>query len=119
MAIRALVAYAQLANEHQVPPPPTSALTGYFSITAKFMSIMRMRLSTVIMPAIPVLCEQSLARLGAEVTGIDPSPENVAVASAHAQGDPLTRSIRYKAATAEELKARGGCATAGVFVGCC
>lgn len=51
--------------------------------------------------------EQSLARLGAEVVGVDPSPENVAVASAHARGDPLTRSVRYEAATAEELEARG------------
>lgn len=52
-------------------------------------------------------CGQSLARLGAEVVGVDPSPENVAVASAHARGDPLTRAIRYEAATAEELEARG------------
>lgn len=51
--------------------------------------------------------EQSLSRLGAEVVGIDPSPENVAVASAHAQGDPMTRAIRYEAVTAEELEARG------------
>lgn len=50
---------------------------------------------------------QSLARLGAEVTGIDPSHENVAVASAHSLGDPLTRGIKYEAATAEELEARG------------
>lgn len=50
---------------------------------------------------------QSLARLGAEVTGIDPSSENVAVASLHAQGDPLTRGIRYEAATAEHLDAQG------------
>lgn len=48
-----------------------------------------------------------MARLGAEVTGIDPSSENVAVASSHAQGDPLTRGIRYEAATAEHLDARG------------
>lgn len=41
------------------------------------------------------------------MTGIDPSSENVAVASAHAQGDPLTRGIRYEAKTAEELEARG------------
>lgn len=51
--------------------------------------------------------KQSLARLGAEVMGVDPSPENVAVASAHAQGDPLTRTIRYEATTAEELENQG------------
>lgn len=55
----------------------------------------------------PLHCGQSLARLGAEVVGVDPSPENVAVASAHAKGDPLTRTIRYEATTAEELEARG------------
>ncbi|CAM9866364.1 unnamed protein product [Ectocarpus sp. 8 AP-2014] len=38
--------------------------------------------------------------------GVDPSPENVAVASAHAQGDPQTRTIRYEATTAEELENR-------------
>lgn len=53
------------------------------------------------------LLSESLARLGAEVTGIDPSHENVAVASAHSLGDPLTRGIKYEAATAEELEARG------------
>lgn len=55
----------------------------------------------------PSHVEKSLARLGAEVVGVDPSPENVAVASAHAQGDPLTRTIRYEATTAEELETQG------------
>lgn len=50
---------------------------------------------------------QSLARLGADVTGIDPSPENVAIAKAHSKGDPLTRNIKYEAVTAEELEVRG------------
>lgn len=53
------------------------------------------------------LASQSLARLGAEVTGIDPSAENVAVASGHSKGDPLTRGIKYEALTATELEARG------------
>eukprot|EP00752_Nemacystus_decipiens_P009331 g8339.t1 len=53
------------------------------------------------------LLSESLARLGAKVFGVDPSPENVAVASAHAKGDPLTRTIRYEATTAEELESRG------------
>ncbi|CAB1102353.1 unnamed protein product [Ectocarpus sp. CCAP 1310/34] len=53
------------------------------------------------------LLSESLARLGAEVIGVDPSPENVAVASAHAQGDSLTRTIRYEATTAKELENRG------------
>jgi 2-polyprenyl-6-hydroxyphenyl methylase / 3-demethylubiquinone-9 3-methyltransferase len=53
------------------------------------------------------LLSESLARLGGQVTGVDPSVENVAVAAQHAQGDPLTRSIVYEAATAEELVERG------------
>jgi 2-polyprenyl-6-hydroxyphenyl methylase / 3-demethylubiquinone-9 3-methyltransferase len=53
------------------------------------------------------LLSESLARLGGQVTGIDPSAENVAVAAQHAQGDPLTRSIAYEATTAEELVERG------------
>ncbi len=51
-----------------------------------------------------LLCEP-LARLGGEVTGIDPAPENVAAAAAHAarMGLPVT----YQAATAEELAGAG------------
>lgn len=41
-----------------------------------------------------LLCEP-LARLGADVTGVDASPENVGVASAHAEGAGL--DIRYMA----------------------
>ena len=47
-----------------------------------------------------LLCEP-LARLGAEVTGVDASPENVAVAAAHAQGSDL--AVRYFAGELEEL----------------
>lgn len=62
---------------------------------------------SAVRPSPSVHCGQSLARLGAEVVGVDPSPENVAVASAHAKVDPLTRTIRYEATTAEELETRG------------
>jgi 2-polyprenyl-6-hydroxyphenyl methylase / 3-demethylubiquinone-9 3-methyltransferase len=41
-----------------------------------------------------LLCEP-LARLGAEVTGVDAAPENVAAAAIHAQGSGL--GIRYRA----------------------
>ncbi len=54
-----------------------------------------------------LLCE-SLARLGADVLGVDPCPENVDVARSHACGDPLTRGIRYEAITAENLASRDG-----------
>ncbi|KAG5190554.1 S-adenosyl-L-methionine-dependent methyltransferase [Tribonema minus] len=53
------------------------------------------------------LLSESLARLGGNVKGIDPSPENVAVAAEHALGDPLTRGIAYEAAAAEDLVDRG------------
>ena len=47
------------------------------------------------------LVGEPLARLGAEVTGIDPAPENIAAAKAHAEGARL--DIAYRATTAEEL----------------
>ncbi|MEO8722098.1 MAG: bifunctional 2-polyprenyl-6-hydroxyphenol methylase/3-demethylubiquinol 3-O-methyltransferase UbiG [Sphingobium sp.] len=49
-----------------------------------------------------LLCEP-LARLGAEVTGIDAAAENIAVASAHAAGQGLT--IDYHAVGVEALEA--------------
>ena len=51
-----------------------------------------------------LVCEP-LARLGAEVTGIDPAPENIAAAKAHAEGARL--DITYRTTTAEELAASG------------
>jgi 2-polyprenyl-6-hydroxyphenyl methylase/3-demethylubiquinone-9 3-methyltransferase len=51
-----------------------------------------------------VLCEP-LARLGAQVTGLDPAPTNVSVASAHAQAGGL--SIDYRQQTIEALVAEG------------
>jgi 2-polyprenyl-6-hydroxyphenyl methylase / 3-demethylubiquinone-9 3-methyltransferase len=51
-----------------------------------------------------LVCEP-LARLGADVTGIDPAAENVEAAKAHAAAAGL--DIAYEAATAEELAARG------------
>lgn len=41
--------------------------------------------------------------LGAEVTGLDPSPANIDVARRHAAVDPLTQNIRYEAAAVEEF----------------
>jgi 2-polyprenyl-6-hydroxyphenyl methylase/3-demethylubiquinone-9 3-methyltransferase len=51
------------------------------------------------------LVAEPLARLGASVTGIDPAPENIAAAKAHAEGVRLT--IDYRATTAEALAASG------------
>jgi 2-polyprenyl-6-hydroxyphenyl methylase / 3-demethylubiquinone-9 3-methyltransferase len=51
-----------------------------------------------------LLCEP-LARLGGEVTGIDPAPENVGAAAAHAAA--MGVPVAYRAATVEELAAAG------------
>ena len=51
-----------------------------------------------------LVCEP-LARLGAQVTGIDPAPEAVKAAKAHAEAGGL--AIDYRAATAEEIAAGG------------
>jgi len=54
------------------------------------------------------LLSESLARLGAQVTAIDPSPDLVAVAQAHARetGDPRLEKIDYQGGTSvEELAA--------------
>ena len=51
------------------------------------------------------LMSEPLARLGARVTGIDPGPENVAIAREHASAQGL--EIDYRATTAESLLAAG------------
>ncbi len=51
------------------------------------------------------LVAEPMARLGAEVTGIDPSEKNIATASSHAAAMGL--DITYRAATAERLAAEG------------
>lgn len=48
---------------------------------------------------------EPLARLGAQVTGLDPAPTNIAVASAHAQQSGVT--IDYRQETIEALVAEG------------
>ena len=45
------------------------------------------------------LLSESLARLGANMTSIDPAPENIKVASSHSRHDPLTATINYKQST--------------------
>lgn len=51
-----------------------------------------------------LLCEP-MARLGAEIVGVDPSETNINVASLHAEQSGL--SIDYRATTAEALSAAG------------
>ena len=56
------------------------------------------------------LLSESLARLGAKVTAIDPSPELVAEAHRHAQLDPRTASIDYRGGwTVEQLALEESC----------
>ena len=51
------------------------------------------------------LLSEPLARLGAAVTGIDPAPNNIAVATRHAQA--LDVEVDYRVETAETLVAAG------------
>ena len=50
---------------------------------------------------------ESLARLGARVTAIDPSEENIRVAESHKAMDSPTSSIAYKNCTIEEMASSG------------
>jgi 2-polyprenyl-6-hydroxyphenyl methylase/3-demethylubiquinone-9 3-methyltransferase len=47
------------------------------------------------------ILSEPLARLGAQMVGVDPSEENIAIAGAHAEEGGLT--IDYRATTAEDL----------------
>ncbi|KAL3694078.1 hypothetical protein R1sor_007729 [Riccia sorocarpa] len=49
-----------------------------------------------------LVCEP-LARMGAQVLGVDAVEKNIKVASAHAIKDPITSSIQYRCTTAEQL----------------
>jgi len=51
------------------------------------------------------ILSEPLARLGAEMTGIDPAGENIAAARAHAVDAGIT--VDYRATTAEELAGAG------------
>jgi len=51
------------------------------------------------------LLTEPMARLGAEITGVDPSDKNIATASVHAEEQDL--AIDYRATTAEALAERG------------
>ena len=51
------------------------------------------------------ILSESLARLGATMVGIDPAPNNIAVADRHAQSGGLT--ISYACTTAEALAPKG------------
>lgn len=52
------------------------------------------------------LLSESLARLGATVTSIDPSEENIAVAKAHSELSEATKGINYRVDRIEDLVQR-------------
>ncbi|KAJ3691894.1 hypothetical protein LUZ61_021058 [Rhynchospora tenuis] len=49
------------------------------------------------------ILSEPLARLGADVTGIDAVEKNINIARVHAASDPLTSLINYSCTTAEDL----------------
>ncbi len=51
------------------------------------------------------LVAEPMARLGAQVTGIDPSEKNIAIARAH--GAAMGLELNYRATTAEQMAAEG------------
>ena len=53
------------------------------------------------------LASEALSRLGAHVTAIDPSPENIQVAKKHSLKDPITSTIDYRVNTIEEIAELG------------
>lgn len=53
------------------------------------------------------LLSESLSRLGGDITGIDPSIENIEVAKQHSLCDPSTSCIKYKQATIEQIASTG------------
>lgn len=60
------------------------------------------------------LLAESLARMGAHVTGIDVNEGGIATAQAHAALDPdLAGCLHYRTASAEQLVAAGECFDAG------
>ncbi|MCO5605155.1 hypothetical protein L7F22_059335 [Adiantum nelumboides] len=53
-----------------------------------------------------LLCEP-LARLGAEVVGVDAVEKNIKIAAAHALKDPVTAAIKYICTTSDDLASKG------------
>lgn len=62
------------------------------------------------------LLAESLARMGAHVTGVDVNEEGLATAAAHGARDPdLAGRLEYRAVTAEQLAAAGEVYDAGAL----
>ena len=74
-----------------------------------------------VVPATSCHALQSLARMGAHVTGIDVAAASVAIAERHAQDDPWIASrVTYREASAEQLVDEGAGQSLGfAMVLCC
>lgn len=80
------------------------ALTAHFSLPKDKLQCLQ-GLSVLDVGCGGGLVSEPLCRLGASVTGIDPTEETIAVARRHAAAQGLT--IDYRAGTAEELRDAG------------
>jgi 2-polyprenyl-6-hydroxyphenyl methylase/3-demethylubiquinone-9 3-methyltransferase len=80
------------------------ALTSHFDRTAGKLDVLE-GLSVLDIGCGGGLVSEPLARLGARVTGIDPTPDSIAVAQRHASAQDL--AIDYRASRAEDLVAAG------------
>jgi 2-polyprenyl-6-hydroxyphenyl methylase / 3-demethylubiquinone-9 3-methyltransferase len=80
------------------------ALSGHFGSPAGKLAVLE-GLSVLDIGCGGGLVSEPLARLGARVTGVDPTPDSIAVARRHAAAQGL--AIDYRSARAEDLVAAG------------
>lgn len=89
---------------HQIGPARLAfvrdALVGHFGLSARSLRPLT-GLSVLDIGCGGGLIAEPLARLGANVTGLDPAPENIAVAEAHAATQGL--EIAYRAGMVEDV----------------
>ncbi|HPG89116.1 MAG TPA: bifunctional 2-polyprenyl-6-hydroxyphenol methylase/3-demethylubiquinol 3-O-methyltransferase UbiG, partial [Hyphomicrobium sp.] len=93
---------------HQIGPPRLSfirnAAIGHFRKDAKSLRPLA-GLTALDVGCGGGLVSEPLCRMGAKVTGIDPSERNIAIAQSHAE--PQGLSIEYRAVRVEDLVAAG------------
>lgn len=93
---------------HQIGPPRLSfirnAATGHFGRDSTALHPL-MGLTALDIGCGGGLVSEPLCRMGAKVTGIDPSERNIAIAQSHAE--PQRLAIDYRAVRVEDLVERG------------
>ena len=93
---------------HQIGPPRLSfirsAAETHFKLDTKAVRVLS-GLTVLDIGCGGGLIAESLARLGAKVTGIDPAERNIAIAKGHAEPQGLT--IDYRASRVEDLVTSG------------